>query len=174
MNPAAPGLARCCHRALEVVGSDTDVDAVLDKLVPEFFRLADEALQRRVRQSAGALLAAYQLEPGLQGDFRQSFSEQKFYFRLEDALFYGLIDRVLVADEFVAVLDFKSNRIPRRGLNPCGKAMRPSCNSYALAAGKIYKKPVRAFFANAAPAARPAAGGNRRNGGKRCAAWRRN
>jgi len=144
-----PGGARfgsLLHRALEVVGSDTDVDAVLDKLVPEFFRLADEALQRRVRQSAGALLAAYQLEPGLQGDFRQSFSEQKFYFRLEDALFYGLIDRVLVADEFVAVLDFKSNRIPPEGIESLRESYAPQLQFYALAAGKIYKKPVRAFL----------------------------
>ena len=123
------------HRALEVVGSDTDVDAVLDKLVPEFSGWRTKHCNAG---SGNRPAPCWRPTNGrASGRLPQSFSEQKFYFRLEDALFYGLIDRVLVADEFVAVLDFKSNRIPPEKIESLRESYAPQLQFYALAAGKF-------------------------------------
>lgn len=134
------------HSALEVIQPGTDISSLLRELAPKFFPEADAEQGERVFFSAKALLESYQKDPGLPGDFSQSFTEHEFYYRLGNALFYGLIDRVLIAQDHVVILDYKSNRIPPAGIQPLLDLYAPQLQFYALAAGEIYKKPVRAFL----------------------------
>lgn len=144
--PGGASFGSLLHGALEVTQPDTNLATLLRELVPKFFPQADKDQQDRVLYSAKTLLEAYQKEPGPKGEFRQSISEQEFYYRQENALFYGLMDRVLIAQDHVVILDYKSNRIPLEGIGPLIDAYTPQLQFYALAAEKIYKKPVRAYL----------------------------
>lgn len=144
--PGGASFGSLLHSALEVTQPDTDLATLLRELMPKFFPQADKEQQDRVLYSAKTLLEAYQKEPGPQGEFCQSISEQEFYYRQENALFYGLVDRILIAQDHVVILDYKSNRIPEEGIGPLLEAYTPQLQFYALAAEKIYKKPVRAYL----------------------------
>lgn len=144
--PGGASFGSLLHSALEAIQPKTDISSLLQGLVPRFFPAADKEQEERIFYTAKALLEAYQKEPGPPGDFSQSFTEQEFYYRLGNALFYGLMDRVLIARDHVAVLDYKSNIIPQEGIQPLLDLYTPQLQFYALAAGEIYKKPVRAYL----------------------------
>lgn len=144
--PGGASFGSLLHQALEVISAETDVPSLVGTLLPEFFPQATREQRDRIFYSAKTLLEAYQKEPGPQGEFSQSLSEQVFYYRLGDALFHGLIDRVLIAQGHVAILDYKSNRIPQGGIGPLLEMYTPQLQFYALAAQRIYQKPVRAYL----------------------------
>lgn len=134
------------HRALELMDSDSDIDALLQDLIIKDFPDANQDQKDRVFCSAKNLLEHYHLEPGPQGEFVTTISEQEFYYRVGKSLFYGLIDRVLLAEEFVAVIDYKSNTIPEQGIAPIVDAYTPQLRFYAMAAAAIFKRPARAYL----------------------------
>ena len=132
------------HDALEVMTPDTDIDALLQDLIPRHYGDADQRDQ--ILFSAGRLLKQGQRDPGPPGNFNCKDNEMEFYYRLGDVLFYGLIDQVLVADDHIAVLDFKTNRIPPEGIKPLVQAYSPQIMFYAMAAEEIYKRPARGYL----------------------------
>ncbi len=144
--PGGADFGSLLHQALEVISAETDVASLVRTLVPECFPQATREQRDRIFYSARTLLEAYQKEPGPQGEFSQSLSEQEFYYRLGDALFHGFIDRVLIAQDHVAILDYKSNRIPQEGIEPLLEMYTPQLQFYALAVQRIYNKPVRAYL----------------------------
>ncbi len=144
--PGGASFGSLLHSALEVVNANTDLAALLGTLAPAHFPAADKAQHDRIFYSAKTLLEGYIQDPGPPGEFTASGSEQEFYYRIGNALFYGFIDRLLFADDHVAIVDYKTNRIPPEGVSALVEAYTPQLRFYALAVGAIYQRPVRAYL----------------------------
>lgn len=144
--PGGAKFGTLLHAALELIEPGTNIAALLEELVPRCFPDAGRKQRDRVLSSARILLESHQLEPGPAGKFTEAQSELEFYYRLGDALFYGLMDRILIGGDHVAVLDYKTNLIPETGIQPLVDAYAPQLCFYALAAAKIYQRPVRAYL----------------------------
>jgi len=144
--PAGASFGSLLHSALETVNANTNLADLLGKLVPEYFPAADKDQQDRIFCSAKTLLEGYRQDPGPPGAFTTSVNEQEFYYLFGDALFFGIIDRLLFADDHVAIVDYKTNRIPPEGVHKLVESYAPQLRFYALAASEIYRRPVRAYL----------------------------
>jgi len=144
--PGGASFGSLLHSALEAINAKTDLAALLGALVPAHFPAADKDQKDRIFYAAKTLIEGYRQDPGPPGAFTSSVSEQEFYYRLGDALFYGIIDRLLFADEHVAVVDYKTNKIPSEGIHMLVESYAPQLRFYALAAAEIYRRPVRAYL----------------------------
>ena len=144
--PGGASFGSLLHRALEITDASSSLEAVLKDLVPVYFPCGDKEQQDRVYYSARTLLEGYVRDPGPQGDFFKSAREQEFYYRLGNVLFYGIIDRLLFASDHVAIVDYKTNRIPAEGIGPLVEAYESQLRFYALVTREIYKQPVRAYL----------------------------
>lgn len=144
--PGGTKFGTLLHRALKLMDSNTNIDALLKDLIIRDFPDANQGLKDRVISSAKNLLEHYHLESGPPGDYLTTISEQEFYFRAGNALFHGLIDRVLLAEGSVTVIDYKSNTIPEQGIAPIVDAYTPQLRFYAMAAAAIFKRPARAYL----------------------------
>lgn len=144
--PGGSSFGSLLHSAIDAIQPETDISSLLGSLVPNYFPESDATQRDRIYYSAKTLLGTYQKQPLPPGEFSQSISEQEFYCRLGNALFHGLMDRVLIAPDHVVILDYKSNRIPEEGIQPLLDIYASQLRFYALAAEKIYKKPVRAYL----------------------------
>ena len=143
--PGGAPFGSLLHSALELLEPDTDIAALIWDLVPQYFPGAEQTLLDRVFHSAKTLLAGKQKQP-LPLVFSSSISEQEFYLRFDQVLFHGLIDRVLIAPDRVAILDYKTNKIPAEGIQPLVALYTPQLQFYALAAEQIYRRPARAYL----------------------------
>lgn len=143
--PGGASFGSLLHNALEAIDSSSSLE-VLKELVPVYFPYGDEEQLDRVYYSAKTLLQGYVREPGPQGDFIKTAKEQEFYYRLGSVLFYGIIDRLHFASDHVAIVDYKTNRIPAEGIGPLVETYQCQLRFYALAAREIYKQPVRAYL----------------------------
>lgn len=134
------------HRAMEDIQGSTDIESYLRDQVAVLFPEASEEQQLTLGSFARTMLADYQLEPGPPGAYKAIFKEQEFYYRFEDALFYGVIDRVLLGEQEVAIVDYKTNVIPPGGVAELVSIYQPQLRFYAMAAKAIYRAPVRAYL----------------------------
>lgn len=144
--PGGANFGSLLHSALEAIDANTDLPALLGTLLPAHFPAAEKDQQDRIFYAAKTLLEGYIRDPGPPGAFASSVREQEFYFRLGNALFYGIIDRLLFADDHVAIVDYKTNRIPTEGKQSLVEFYAPQLRFYALAAAEIYRRPVRAYL----------------------------
>lgn len=134
------------HRLMETVPDDRDLPSLFQELLPRYFPAASPALAQKVQESARALLEAYRLDPGPPGQYTESCREQEFYYRLQDALFHGVIDQLLFARDHLALVDYKTNLIPAQGPLSLADTYAPQLRFYAMAAEAIYRRPVRAYL----------------------------
>jgi ATP-dependent helicase/nuclease subunit A len=144
--PGGASFGTLLHSALEILDASSSMDVVLKKLVPVYFPDGDKEQQDRVLYSAKTLLKGYVQDPGPQGNFIGAAREQEFYYRLDNVLFYGIIDRLLFAPDHVAIVDYKTNRIPPEGIGPLVDVYESQLRFYALVAKEIYKQPVRTYL----------------------------
>lgn len=144
--PGGASFGSLLHSALEALSANTDLSALLDTLVPVHFPAADKDQHDRIFYAAKTLLEGYIQDPGPLGKFSAASSEQEFYFRIGDALFYGIIDRLFFADDHIAIVDYKTNMIPPEGKQRLVESYAPQLRFYALAAAEIYRRPVRAYL----------------------------
>lgn len=144
--PGGATFGSLLHAALEQIDAQTDITQLLLNLIPRFFGDADQAVRDKVLYSARTLLKRGQMEPGPPGKFHHLLNELEFYYRLQDSLFYGLIDRLLISEDHVAIVDFKTNHIPNEGIEPLVEIYTPQIMFYALAAEEIYKLPARGYL----------------------------
>lgn len=134
------------HAAIENINAGGEPTKILESLVPVYFPRADESMGQRVFASAQTLLAEYAACPGPPGAFFGSASEQEFYFRVNEALFIGVIDRLFFAPDHVALVDYKSNHVTAAGVEELTAFYRPQLQFYALAAQAIYQQKIRAYL----------------------------
>lgn len=133
------------HRALEEIHEATDVDAYLDDRIGTFFPGVEGELRERIHSHARQLLKGYMQDPGPPSSFSAAYREQGFYYRLGDALFYGVVDRLLVGAE-LTVVDYKTNSIPPLGVGELLKFYGPQLGFYGMAMRDIYHLPVRTYL----------------------------
>lgn len=144
--PGGAAFGSLLHRLLETVGEGALLPGQWEDLVPFYFPAASPAERRKIAQSVRTLLEAYIQDPGPPGIYCRADREQEFYYRLDKALFYGVIDKLLFADDHLAVVDYKSNIIPPEGPGPLVETYGCQLRFYALAAREIYRQPVKAYL----------------------------
>lgn len=133
------------HRILEELASGADREAIISCLMPVYYPGADTAQHKKIAAAVGELIGNYCKQPPPM-KYNNSESELEFYWRQGEALFYGLIDRLLIAEDLVAVIDFKTNRIPPEGKGKLAEYYAPQLQFYAMAASEIYKRPAKAWL----------------------------
>ncbi|MTI94013.1 MAG: hypothetical protein FH749_00785 [Firmicutes bacterium] len=143
--PGGPAFGSFLHRALELIDTEIDCRKLLAELIPHYFPEINSAQYRQILQAAVELLAAYS-EEEFAGQFVESQRELRFFLRHNSALFTGIIDRVFIRPDRIAVVDYKTNRIPTDGVQSLVEYYRPQLLFYAQAAGELYQRPVEAWL----------------------------
>lgn len=143
--PGGAAFGSLLHRMLEELDAGQNYAQILPRLLPVYFPGAEGKQQEQIIQAATELVDSYRKQPPPM-PYNDSETEMEFYWRQGDALFYGLIDRLLIAEDAVAVIDFKSNRISPGGTQRLVDYYAPQLRFYAMAAAAIFRRPARAWL----------------------------
>ena len=143
--PGGTEFGNLLHGALEVLTPTTAIDTLLEELLHRYYPGVEHDQRKKVFCAAKNMLESAQRQPAPPGNFTQVENELEFYHRMGPALFYGLMDKVLIGPEEIAVVDYKTNRITD-GIQALVETYASQLRFYAMTAEAIYRRPVRAYL----------------------------
>jgi len=122
------------HKFCQLYREGLDREVLLGDIVRSFGFKYHKAIERQLKPYIDNYLKFHR------EDYDEVHSEKPFYFKIGDSYFKGIIDRIVLKDGQIEIMDFKTNRVGN--LKALIKYYQPQLQLYAYVVERIFKRKV--------------------------------
>lgn len=122
------------HKFSELYNSNMNVELLLNNIITSYGLINTNEITKILMPYIENYLMTYS------EDYDQVFLEKPFHIKIGNSYLSGVIDRINIKDDFIEILDIKTNKLVNKEL--LIKHYTPQIQAYAYAVGKIMSKIV--------------------------------
>lgn len=122
------------HKFCELYTHDIDWNELLNDIIINYGLKPNEEVIKELKPYISNYMDKH-IE-----DYDKMYNEKRFYYKLDNGIIYGIIDRIYIKDNSIELVDFKTNRI--NNLELLIEKYTPQLQLYASACSDILRKKV--------------------------------